>query len=221
MVKVFAFSLFGSQDKYCKGILKNIEQINKFFPDFEIWVYIGEDVPIEILNILNNNKTVKCISTNVSGNETKFFRFFAIDDSSVDLAIIRDADSRIYYRDIACIEDFLQSDKMFHIIRDHKNHTHKIMAGMWGIKKGLLESITIEDLYLHWKQYRTCSDFWDDTKILCELLYPLITSSLLVHDNYNTIEREKMRFRKDDDNGKHFVGQVYEYDEFGNEYPKF
>jgi hypothetical protein len=221
MVKVFAFSLFGSQDKYCKGILKNIEQINKFFPDFEIWVYIGEDVPINILNILNNNKTVKCISTHVSGNETKFFRFFAIDDSSVDLAIIRDADSRIYDRDIACIEDFLQSDKMFHIIRDHKNHTHKIMAGMWGIKKGLLESITIQDLYLHWKQYRTCSDFWDDTKILCELLYPLITSSLLVHDNYNTIEIEKMQFRKDDDNGKHFVGQVYEYDEFGNEYPKF
>jgi hypothetical protein len=221
MVKVFAFSLFGSQDKYCKGILKNIEQINKCFPDFEIWVYLGDNVPIGTLNILNSNNTVTCISTNVFGNETKMFRFFAIDDESVNLAIIRDADSRIYERDIACIEDFLTSDKKFHIIRDHINHTHKIMAGMWGIKKGLLESIKIKDLYLYWKQYRTSSKFWDDTQILCELLYPLITSSLLVHDNYNTIEKEKMQFRKDDVNGKHFVGQVYEYDEFGNEYPKF
>ena len=221
MVKVFAFSLFGSQDKYCKGVQKNIEQINKFFSDFEIWIYLGEGVPINIFNILNNNKTVKCISTNVSGNETKFFRFFAIDDQSVDLAIIRDADSRIYDRDIACIEDFLQSDNMFHIIRDHTNHTHKIMAGMWGIKKGLLESIKIQDLYLHWKQSRTCFGFWDDTNFLCELLYPLIRSSLLVHDNYNTIESEIVPFRKDDINGKHFVGQVYEYDENGQEYPKF
>jgi hypothetical protein len=221
MVKVFSFSLFGNQDKYCKGILKNIEQINRFFPEFEIWVYLGENVPIDTLSKLTHNKTVRCINTNVSGNETKFYRFFAIDNLLVEVAIIRDADSRVYERDIACIEDFLNSEKKFHIIRDHKNHTHKIMAGMWGIKKGLLDSIKIYDLYTYWKEHRTCSEFWDDTNILCELLYPLIRPSLLVHDNYNTIESEIMPFRKDDINGKHFVGQVYEYDETGQEYPKF
>jgi len=223
MVKVFAFSLFGSQDKYCKGVQKNVELINIYFPEWKIWIYIGNDVPTNIINLLENNYTVKLIYTNAYGNENKFYRYLPIDDESVEICIIRDADSRVYERDRYCIHDFINSDKLAHIIRDHQNHVQKVMAGMWGIKKELLGELKVYDIIQDWKKTNTVSEFWDDTNILCEKLYPLMLSSLLVHDDYNNYEplEIKKNFLVSNGDSLHFIGQVYEYNEEGNEFPKF
>jgi hypothetical protein len=177
--------------------------INKEFPDFEIWVYIGED--ITILNELQQNKTVKCIFTGVLGHENMSYRFFAIDDPTVDIAIVRDADSRVYSRDVAFIKEFINSDKLFHIIRDHPHHTAKIMGGMWAMKKGL--DINIQQLYMNeWRPYNNVSYFFNDSLFLRDVLYDkLDPRDCMFHINY-------------DINEKHFVGQVYLFDLEGKEY---
>ena len=198
MVKVFSFCLFGSRDKYVKGLLKNIELISAEFPDFEIWVYLGDDVPE--LPFYSN---VKYIHTGVKGNENMFFRFFPIDDESVEVAFVRDADSRVYKRDVGFIREFLASDKKFHNIKDHIHHLDcRIMAGMWGIKKGLLKR-KLYDFYLDWKTYSSVSNFWDDMSFI-GVIYVLVMGSMLLHD-------------KIDPNEKHFVGQVYDFKD-GEEY---
>jgi hypothetical protein len=199
MVKVFSFCLYGSKDKYVKGLLKNIELISAEFPDFEIWVYIGDDVPY-----LPSFDNVKYIHTGVNGHENMFYRFFPIDDDSVEVAIVRDADSRVYSRDVRFIREFLASDKKFHSIKDHINHFDcgRILAGMWGIKKGLLK-VKLYDLFLNWKTHSSCCDFWDDARFIWEI-YPLVMGSMLLHD-------------KIDMNEKHFVGQVYDFKD-GEEY---
>ncbi len=45
MVSVFSFCIFGNKPKYCRGLLRNIELIKEYFPEWEIWVYIGDEVP--------------------------------------------------------------------------------------------------------------------------------------------------------------------------------
>jgi len=194
MVKVFSFCLFGSKNKYVKGLLKNIELITAEFPDFEIWVYIGDSVPP-----LESFDNVKYISTGVVGNHNKFFRYFPIDDEQVEVSFIRDADSRVYSRDVRFIREFLESDKLFHSIQDHINHPKcgKIMAGMWGIKKGLLKK-KIYDIYTDWKEYNGVDNFWDDTRFLDNTIYPLVFNNILLH-------------KEIDVNEKHFVGQVYDF----------
>lgn len=199
MVKVFSFCLYGSKDKYVKGLLKNIELISAEFPDFEIWVYIGDDVPY-----LPTYSNVKYIHTDVKGHENMFYRFFPIDDDDVEVAIVRDADSRVYSRDVRFIREFLESDKKFHNIKDHINHFHcgKILAGMWGIKKGLLK-VKLYKLYLNWKTHSSTCEFWDDARFIWEI-YPLVMHSMLLHDKIDVDE-------------KHFVGQVYDFKD-GEEY---
>jgi hypothetical protein len=199
MVKVFSFCLFGSNDKYVKGLLKNIELINAEFPDFEIWVYVGDGVPE-----LSFYRNVKVIHTGVKGNENKFFRYFPIDDDQVEVAFIRDADSRVYSRDVRFIREFLASDKKFHSIQDHINHPHcgKIMAGIWGIKKGLLKN-KIYNMYLGWKHYNGVNDYWDDTRFL-DIIYPLVVNDMLLHNDIHNSEKD-------------FVGQVYDFRD-GKEY---
>ena len=222
MVKVFSFTLFGSQDKYCKGLLKNITLIEQKFPEWQVWVYCGDEIPEDILVELNDHACVRLIPTHQTGMLNKFYRFFAIDDPRVEICLIRDADSRIYERDEACIRQFLASDKLVHIIRDHPNHHHTMMAGMWGIKTGTPLPDTVSGMCQRWIQSRPASDFWSDTLFLCEALYPFLRDHALIHDETQAFESlsQKVPFPTPLDE-KHFVGQVYEFDSNGYEAPKY
>lgn len=224
MKKVFSFSLFGNEPKYCKGLLKNVQVIEKAFPGWEVWVYCGEGIPEDTILALSDYPFVKFIGTGETGMMNKFFRFFPIDDPDVEICIVRDADSRIYARDTACIQEFLASDKCLHIIRDHPNHHHRMMAGMWGCRKDILKylpfSFTV--MFIQWRQSRSATDFWSDTQYLCDMIYPYVWQQALVHDetqNYEPTEQKKpFPYPLE---GEHFIGQVYEFNGKGEEFPKF
>ena len=50
---------------------------------------------------------------------------------------MRDADSRLNLRDVSAIEDWVKSDKNFHIVREHpEGHCMEMCGGMWGCKGG-------------------------------------------------------------------------------------
>jgi hypothetical protein len=221
MKTVFSFSLFGHQDKYCKGLLKNIEVIQRYFPTAETWVYVGNDISDNLILALKTLEKVTIIPTGKDGMINKFYRFFPIDTDTVSVCIVRDADSRIYERDRACIEEFIKSDKLAHIIRDHPNHHHKMMAGMWGIKKGIIHE-KIEDLFKTWCHHHPSNDFWNDTDFLCQVIYPKVCFSSIIHDETHRFEppRFKTPFPLELVS-LDFIGQVYEYDVDGNEYAKF
>ena len=224
MKSVFSFSLFGNQDKYCKGLLKNITIIEKVFPAWEVWVYCGDGISEDVLVDLHEHACVRLIPTKEEGMVNKFYRFFAIDEPDVGTCIVRDADSRIYERDQACIQDFIESEKFCHIIRDHPNHHHLMMAGMWGIKKSALFFLQnpIQTLFHQWKQTKVSSDFWSDTLFLCDMIYPKVAHVSMIHDEYHHYEPPEFKtaFRYPLLE-KHFIGQVYEFDSSGEEYQKF
>jgi hypothetical protein len=221
MKTVFSFSLFGHQDKYCKGLLKNIELIQTYFPTAETWVYVGNDISDNLILTLKTLEKVTIIPTGKDGMINKFYRFFPIDTDTVSVCIVRDADSRIYERDRVCIEEFIKGDKLAHIIRDHPNHHHKMMAGMWGIKKDAIHE-KIEDLFTTWSQHHSSGDFWNDTDFLCQVIYPKVCFSSIIHDE--TQRFEPPTFKRPFPLplvSLDFIGQVYEYDVDGNEYAKF
>ncbi len=226
MTRVFSFTLFGCQAKYCKGLLKNIAIIEEKFPGWEAWVYCGDGIPEDIFNELIDHPCVKVIPTGVLGMENKFYRFFPIDVPTIEICIIRDTDSRITERDQACIEDFLQSDKLVHIIRDHPNHHHRMMAGMWGIKQDAiatcLDGYGIKQRFDAWKESQTADRFWSDTEFLCQVIYPRVMYNSLIHDELQNFEPHHFRapFRVPLQ-GNHFIGQVYEFDGKGFEFEKF
>jgi hypothetical protein len=218
MVSVFSFVVYGNHKKYTHGILANLRYIQIAYPSWQVWIYYGSDINDSILLQYRSYSNAVLIPTNNTGVITKFFRYFPIDDPSVEVCIVRDADSRVNDRDQVCINSFLQSSYTFHIIRDHPNHYHKIMAGMWGIKKGAFVK-SIRTLFEHWKLHNEL-DFWSDTRFLVECIYPHVESISLIHDDHNHVNDGAIPIPHHRDN-RHFIGQVYEYNELGEEYPKF
>ena len=79
-------------------------------------------------------------------NKIKFqnWRILPLFDKKVDVFICRDADSRLSYREKAAVDEWLESNKALHIMRDHpKGHKTIMLAGMCGFNNNIIRSVFI------------------------------------------------------------------------------
>ena len=143
-----------------------------------------------------------------------FWRFYACEDS--DIMISRDVDSRLGNREKFAVDEWLSSDKDFHIMRDHPHHNTVILVGMWGCRNSILKNIrnTIDE-YVK-------GNFWQvDQNFLREKIYPIVKNNLFIHDSYLNYEKEKNNFPKERIKNE-FVGDVFDENNIRHpEYYKF
>lgn len=194
MVNAFSFCIYGrEQPKYHTGLLENIQLASVHFPDWQVVVYVGSETPATYIRTLEVLPNVRVRLTGIVGHRNSLYRFFAIDEPGVDLMMVRDADSRIHWKDRWAIHRFLESGKTAHIIRDHQDHSTAILAGLWGLRKGVLPR-PIRDMVAEWVPEHAGSGdaadplgFGIDQNFLKLVLYPQITSDALVHYSFNCL----------------------------------
>jgi hypothetical protein len=199
MVNVFSFCLYGPETpKYYTGLLENIQLINRYYPEWKIYVYAGDDVTDGFLATLRANPSVVLIQTGVHGHLNSVHRFFAIDEPGVDIAFFRDADSRIHWKDRWAINDFLASGRAVHITRDHKEHGSHIPAGLWGVRKGVFAT-SLRQSFQDWKPIHAGngrpddpSGFGIDQNFLGRVIYPGIRAFAFVHYSNGQLFREEV-----------------------------
>ena len=63
------------------------------------------------------------------------WRFEPIDDPEVEIIMSRDTDTRFTQREKLAVNEWLSTNKTFHIMRDHPHHNFCILGGMFGTKK--------------------------------------------------------------------------------------
>jgi len=209
MNKIISFSLWGNDPKYCVGAIRNAEIAAELFPDWVCQFYIGEGVPVETQGILANldNVDLLDIPTLLDGWKGMFARFSPASDPEVDVMISRDCDSRLSLREKAAVEAWMESDKGFHIMRDHPWHGSSILGGMWGVKRGVLSDM--EELMEDWDQ----EDRWQtDQDFLNSVVYPRIADNCMVHASFFKIEGHARDFPTPR-NGTEFIGQVFDENE--------
>jgi len=212
MKKVISFSLWGENPKYTIGAIKNAELANKIYPDWICRFYCGKSVPEKILSNLKKFDNVEVIQMDENGDWTgMFWRFYSCEDS--DVMISRDTDSRLSLREKSAVDEWLNSDKDFHIMRDHPYHTTEILGGMWGCRNGILKDIKklIEDYHK--------GNFWQvDQNFLREKIYPLVIKNSFIHDSCLKYNTDSKKFPKERINNE-FVGDVF--DENENRHPEY
>ena len=177
--KIISFSLWGDDKKYTIGALRNAELALSIYPGWVCRFYLGKSVPLDISEELQEFSNSEIINMNEKVDWTgMFWRFLAADHLS-DIVLSRDTDSRLNKREKAAVDEWLNSDKDFHIMRDHPYHATEILGGMWGCRNGILHGIAglIND-------YQK-GDFWQvDQNFLREKIYPLAKDRSHVHDEY-------------------------------------
>jgi len=134
--KVISYCLFGDEPAYNVGAIKNAILAQIYMPEWECRFYY-HNIPDSTISILKQLDNVNLVNvkrrTDMSFTLTRFAVFA---DETVDVAIVRDTDARISARDILAIEEWIQSDHDFHIMKDHPvGHSYAISAGMFGAKR--------------------------------------------------------------------------------------
>lgn len=193
MVNVFSFCLYGPENPlYYRGLLENIYLAGVHFPTWKVYVYYAPDVVESMITHLSVCSSVVLIPTHVMGPANMIHRFYAIDEPDVDVMLVRDADSRIHWKDRWAIREFLSSPQVAHTIRDHEAHTARIMGGLWGLKKSA--GVSIRALYAAYTEDMTKGHrVAHDQNFLADAVYPLVLSHLLIHRS----------------NGPRFAGEVF------------
>lgn len=195
MRKIISYSLWGNNPKYLVGAQKNIELAKKFFPDWTVRIYVDESTDF---NYESNNLEIFRRKL-VQEYDGEFWRFEPCD--SKDIVIVRDLDDRLSDRHRFVVDEWLNSDKDFHIIKDHPNHVFPIMAGLWGCRRGIVEGLTN---YINMWQNK--NHYLSDQYFLSNILSDKLLEASFIHDSFHnrfgiekkiSIKRENYEFLGD------------------------
>lgn len=202
MKKLITFCLFGNKEIFNVGAIRNIELAEKIYPDWICRFYIFSE-NLNIVEKLEKYSNVECVKIGKEGGFwSTLYRFLPLEERDVEFFISRDCDSRLSLREKNCVDEWISSDKICHIIRDHPYHytpDYPILAGMCGFKGGIIDNI---------RNYmsKICQNFTDEKGIDQKFLYHLYhtyfkNNSYVNEDNNFSLERN---FERDK---IYFIGQ--------------
>jgi len=180
MKKIISYSLWGDNPMYTIGAIRNAELTPIVYPGWISRFYCGESVPTDIIKTLKSLPYTEVVMMDVEGDWTgMFWRFYPASEDDVDVMISRDCDSRLNNRERDAVNEWLSSDKGFHIMRDHPWHNTAILGGMWGSKKGVVNNM--KELIGDYIK----GNFWQvDQNFLREKIFPLIVNNNMTHDEF-------------------------------------
>ena len=202
MKKLICFSLWGNDERYTLGAIRNAELAGEIYKDWTCKYYIGKNVPEKIIEKLLSfqNVIIKRIDNDGGWNKGTLWRFRDISNKDIDIMISRDVDSRLTVREKMAVDEWIKSDKGFHIMRDHPQHNTHILAGMFGCKRNIITNI--DELI---EKYQHTTNKQNDQEFLSKIVYSLIKDNVFTHDEF--FEKKQFPAKRDE---KHFVGQAYD-----------
>ena len=181
MKNVIAYSLWGDHPMYWYGALKNIELAKKYFPNFICRFYIDSKSQQELIDTIQGENVEVILVESKDSFHGMFWRFWASEEEDVNIFLSRDCDSRFSDREFAAFHEWLESDKDFHVMRDHPYHTVPILGGMWGSRNGIMRNIGLSKLIEEWNQYQRKGI---DQDFLGQVVYPKIRNNCLEHSEF-------------------------------------
>jgi hypothetical protein len=171
-MKLISYSLWGTRPLFLHGAVVNAKQCREYFPDWKVRMYHNSSISDELLKTLRG-LGVETVHVDPKGTYGTFWRFRPMFETGIDHLLVRDIDSRITWRDVRCVDEWLASGKKFLNIKDHPSHYDwPIIAGMFGLCPGILPEtlIPVMNQYALMHQYISDQVFlarhvWDYMKL--------------------------------------------------------
>jgi hypothetical protein len=179
---VIAFSLFGSSSKYCEPAVLNVREQPQVYPHWVCRFYVDGSVPEGVVARLRaGGAQIVPVDGPAAQWPGPMWRFLALDDPQAHRILLRDADSVISQREAGAVDQWVNSDKRFHMMRDNGSHTELMLAGLWGVVAGCLPPL--EKLMQRFMSAPLESRHFADQYFLRRYVWPYARTSLMQHDS--------------------------------------
>ena len=210
---MIAFSIWGSNPRYLRGALRNALLIPDLYPGWQARFHLDTTVPLEFKELLQSlGAEVRLMHAGQTMRQKLCWRFQVANDPAVGRFLVRDCDSVVNQREVAAVQQWLASERWFHVMRDWWSHTDPILAGLWGGVAGVLPDLTaLLSTYRPPAKETANVDQW----FLRDLLWGSIRPLALVHDRCFRNEGS-VPWPDPDPVGNRHVGQ----NEFGAQRPQ-
>ena len=217
-LKIISFCLWGREARYVRGLIENIKLAAKFYPDWTCWCYLHvESINMNIVDEIkkyNNTKVILKYDKGIKAKRFMLWRFEPITHCPrVEYFMSRDTDTRFLLREVLAVEEWINSGKTLHIIRDHPRHRfNQILGGLYGVKTLKLYRSNWFDIIQDF--FTIHGDLEDEQNFLKKYLYDVIgPSDRIINDefkNFNENDECKEFPIKFEQNGLFCGGYVYE-----------
>jgi hypothetical protein len=196
-VKLITFSLFGDRPIYVEGAIENARLAREIYPGWVARFYVADDVSEDVIERLKSHGAEVIVCKKKQSYDGLLWRFTPLMEDDVEVWVSRDCDSRLGVREKAAVDEWLESGKSLHVMRDAHNHTYPIMAGMFGVHNTLFhtrygmrdlthEPRTIKRFFRKLIGRRAATDVRDyDQTLLRETLWKDALQDHICHDHWN------------------------------------
>ena len=214
MKRLITFSLWGDDPFYTTGAYRNAELAKEIYPDWICRFYVaGKNTPQEVIDKLESYDNTEVVVMDEEGTpNSTMWRFTACDDDDVELFISRDTDSRLSIREKEAVDEWIESGKNFHIMRDHPYHVAAIMGGMWGMRKGAMRGMKNQIENFIRGGYHVDKKGADQA-FLWGIVWPIAISENLTHDPFFTENAPFPTPERDPEAMVYFVGESVREDD--------
>lgn len=181
-LQLISFSLYGNDSAYVETAVLNAQIAPQIYPDWVCRFYVDDTVsPLTIARLLHAGAQVHHVDKQAQNFPKTMWRFLALADEQVSRVIFRDADAVISQREAKAVQAWVESGKLFHLIRDYPSHTELILAGLWGAVGGAVPNI--RHRIQHYLQHVPPDPRYADQYFLREHVWLLAKQSACIHDS--------------------------------------
>jgi len=201
-----SYVIFDQRSVDTNGAIRHSEAIPYVYPGCKMLLYydnstVGQEFINKMIDrnvalIAFNASNLLGAGWNISKWAARVVRYWAIDLPDWEVLHFRDLDSGIWFREKVAVDEFLNSDALFHSFRDHPAHWWPVMGGMWGLKREGLSYLKVNlteslRLYLNEKNNHGGTD----QVFLADVMWPAIREETMAHDAYycNTTHHPQLK----------------------------
>lgn len=179
---IISFSLWGKSPAYAYGAMINLSLSRTVYPGWICQFYVAEDVPRRCVDYLHDNGAqIRHIEDEYPGVGL-VQRFLVMNDRTVGRFLVRDCDARLSSAEAELVEEWIGSERPFHVIRDHILHNELMLGGLWGGRTDC--GIDMVDMARRYFVRGPNAEYNEDQRLLGTMLWPLVRGACLVHDRH-------------------------------------
>ena len=204
---IISFSLFGDNPKYTFNAVVNAKFAKEIYPNWRCRFYCDNRVPPSVILRLKELDAEVIIKESIQSDKAQMllWRFLVMGDSSIDRYIVRDCDSVVNIKESLAVEEWITSNRRFHIMRDFYTHTDLILAGMFGGTTDIFPNI--KDLIDKFHKIKNPKVSHQDQLFLRVFIWQTIKKDVLIHDRYFRLENTKEFPPHPPQNGYEHIGE--------------
>jgi len=215
--RIVSFSLWGENSLYIDGAVKNAKLYPEIFTGWSCRFYHDDSVSADVLSQLADLGAELVLEPRLPDVLGMFWRFKPMDELDIERFLVRDTDSLPNVRELRAVEEWIDSGKAFHIMRDCESHATSILGGTWGAVPGCVDRMVIR-IGAWFSQIKPSCDnprgrfHGSDQQFLHSVVWPIIFENQLAHIRggmeHLRLSPTDREFPTEFDKEEGYVGQV-------------